>query len=256
MTKMTINEIKNMLAASDLEGLPALLATLEGDSRAGVTKLVEYYKKWYTKACAEKARLEGMLFFENKYAEFGLIAGVDEAGAGPLAGPVAAAAVVLPQGCIIDGLDDSKKLSANKREELAAVIREVALCYAVRFVDNNEIDRINILQARMKAMAMAVDALATRPDYVLFDGNHMPDVGLPRVGIQGGDSRSMSIAAASVLAKVERDALMDKYHEIYPEYGFDRHKGYGTAEHMAAITEHGVTEIHRRTFCQMLETRY
>jgi len=246
---MTINEIKTMLAACELERLPALLTSLETDSRAGVTKLIEYYRKWYTKACAEKARLEGMLFFENKYAEFGLIAGVDEAGAGPLAGPVAAAAVILPQGCIIDGLNDSKKLTAKKREELAAVIREVALCHAVCYVDNNEIDRINILQARMKAMALAVDALHVRPGYVLIDGNHTPNIGLPHAGIQGGDSRSMSIAAASVLAKVGRDALMDNYHQMYPQYGFDRHKGYGTEQHIAAIAEFGMTDIHRRTFC-------
>jgi len=245
---MTIGDIKKMLAAADLAHLPDMLAALESDNRGGVKKLVESYKKWYNKACDEKARLRGMLFFEDKYKTHGLVAGTDEVGAGPLAGPVAAAAVILPHGCIIDGLDDSKKLSPQKREALSATIREKAIAYHISFVDNNEIDTINILQARLKAMTLAVAALSPRPNFVLVDGNHIPDFGLPCAGIAGGDSRSMSIAAASVLAKVERDALMDKYHEIYPQYGFDRHKGYGTALHYAALAAHGATPIHRVTF--------
>ena len=249
---VNIKEIKEGLAATRFEDLPDRLAVLEGDSRAGVKKLVEYYKKWYNKVLDERRRLQGLLYFERKYKEFGLICGVDEAGAGPLAGPVAAGAVILPVDCVIEGLDDSKKLSPKKRQELSEIIRERAVAYAVVFVDNDEIDEINILQARLKAMALAVDALEMQPGFVLFDGNKSPLIKIPHAAVTDGDSKSMSIAAASVLAKVERDGLMDEYHEIYPEYGFDRHKGYGTAQHIEAIRRHGATPIHRQSFIRNL----
>ena len=246
---VTIGEIKKMLGATATDDLPAVLSRLESDRRAGVIKLVKSYQKWYNKACEEKRRLAGMLFFENKYAEWGHVCGVDEVGAGPLAGPVAAGAVILPPGCVIDGLNDSKKLSATKRGELYEVITQRAIAYAVAFVDNNVIDEINILQARMKAMALAVAKLGVRPDVVFIDGSYAPDLGVKTVTLgKDGDSRSMSVAAASVLAKVQRDALMARYHEEYPDYGFERNMGYGTVEHLAALRAHGPTPIHRRTF--------
>ena len=249
---MTINEIKETLAAAEAKELPGLLEALAGDPRAGVKNLVEYYKKRYNKAWDERRRLEGMLFFERKYKEHGFICGVDEVGAGPLAGPVAAGAVILPDDCLIEGLDDSKKLSAKKREELTEIIRQRAVAYAVAFVDNNEIDEINILQARLRAMAMAVQRLVPQPGFVLIDGAKVPPIKTPHAGVMDGDSKSASIAAASIIAKVERDALMNKYHEIYPEYGFCRNKGYGTAEHLEAIKQYGATPIHRRSFIRSL----
>ena len=249
---MTIAEIKKMLESSEAADLPQLLASLEGDSRAGVKKLVEYYKRWYNKACDENKRLVGLRYFEERYKSFGHICGVDEAGAGPLAGPVAAAAVILPKGCLIEGINDSKKLSAKKRSELARIIKQKAVAWHVALLDNECIDAINILQARLKVMAAAVDGLAVTPGFVLFDGDKAPatKAGLPHAGLIGGDAKSISIAAASILAKVERDAVMDDFNEIYPEYGFDRNKGYGTAEHLTAIKKHGITPIHRRSFLE------
>jgi len=246
---MTIGDIKNLLEGTEIEGLPAVLASLEGDERSGVKKLVKHYKKWYTKAKDEEKRLDGMLVFERRYADYGNICGTDEVGAGPLAGPVAAGAVILPPDCIIDGMNDSKQLSAKKRDELYVVIKEKAVACAVAFVDNNCIDEINILQARLKAMALACESLVPRPGLMLVDGNAAPNMNIKHVLLgKDGDCKSMSVAAASVLAKVERDRLMLDYHKIYPQYGFDRNKGYGTAEHLAAIKNHGPTPIHRMTF--------
>ena len=247
---MTINEIKRALEATESTALPTILQQFQNDERAGVKNLVGQYQKRLAKRGAEKQRLEGMLFFEKKYAGlgYGHICGVDEAGAGPLAGPVAAAAVILPEGCVIHGIDDSKKLSAKVRERLYHEIIKVAVAYHIAFVDHVEIDRTNILQARLKAMTLAVDGLAPRADFALVDGDRSPTLSVGCVVIQGGDSRSMSIAAASILAKVARDNVMLEYHKTYPQYGFDRHKGYGTAEHLAAMKQHGLTLIHRRTF--------
>jgi len=247
---MTINEIKHVLENAAPVQLPEVWARFEGDERTGVKKLVEYYKKWYNKWGEEEVRCRAMLAFEERYAARGYvnICGVDEAGAGPLAGPVAAAAVVLPVGCIIRGLDDSKKLSAKMRERLYDEILGVAVVWNVTFVDNNEIDRINILQARMKAMTLAVEGLSPAADFVLVDGTRSPKFDVGSVAIQGGDALSASVAAASVLAKVTRDRVMMDYHQTYPQYGFDRHKGYGTAQHLAAIRQFGAAPIHRRTF--------
>jgi len=246
---MKIDEIKILLKSASLEDLPHMMAQFENDPRTGVIKLIDNYKKWHNKMCDERQRLENMLFFENKYASWGNVCGVDEVGAGPLAGPVAAGAVILPPGCIIDGLNDSKKLSAKKRNELYAVIKSVALACYVAFLDNGIIDEINILQARMRVMELAVKGLSICPDVVLVDGLFTPNISNKVVALgKDGDSRSMSVAAASVIAKVERDALMVQYHEQYPRYGFNRNMGYGTAEHMAAIQKYGSTPIHRRTF--------
>ena len=192
--------------------------------------------------------------FEHKhYAEgFKFICGVDEAGRGPLAGPVCAAAVILPADIEIPGLNDSKKLSDKKRRELFPVICEKAVAYGIAFADHKEIDEINILQATYLAMERAMAALAVKPDFALIDGNRAKDFGLPLETVVGGDGRSASIAAASVLAKVTRDDYMVKMAEEYPGYGFDIHKGYGTKAHYGALQELGPCPIHRMTFLKKL----
>lgn len=188
--------------------------------------------------------------FEEKYTAEGYqtICGVDEAGRGPLAGPVCAAAVILPLGVDIPGLNDSKKLSDKKRRELFPVICEKAIAYGIAFADAGEIDQINILQATYLAMERAIAQLSVKPDFALIDGNRAKDFGLPLETVVGGDGRSASIAAASVLAKVTRDDYMLKMAEIYPQYAFDVHKGYGTKAHYAALTEYGHCPIHRMSF--------
>ncbi len=180
---------------------------------------------------------------------FNLVAGVDEAGRGPLAGPVCAAAVILPIDCEIEGLDDSKKISEKKRERLYDIIIEKAVAYNIQLVDNNVIDDINILKATYLAMTNAVNNLETKPDFVLIDGNRLPpQLKTPSEAIVKGDSKSMSIAAASILAKVTRDRLMLELAKKYPEYEFERHKGYGTKLHCEKLREFGPCEIHRKTF--------
>jgi ribonuclease HII len=176
------------------------------------------------------------------------VAGVDEAGRGPLAGPVVTAAVVFPAGFEHPGIDDSKVLSPERREELAAVVRAAALCWAVVEAGPDEIDRVNILQATLRAMADAVAALAERPDYVLVDGNRLPALLVPGEAVVGGDARVGCIAAASILAKTHRDRIMDGHHERWPAYGFRTNRGYGTPGHLAALRAHGPCPIHRRTF--------
>lgn len=177
-----------------------------------------------------------------------LICGVDEAGRGPLAGPVCAAAVILPAGIDIPGLNDSKKLSDKRRRELYPIIKENAIAYGIAFADHNEIDEINILQATYLAMERAIAMLEVKPQLALVDGNRAKDFGIPVETIVHGDSLSASIAAASVLAKVTRDDYMLDMAKIYPEYGFDIHKGYGTKAHYAALTEYGACPIHRMSF--------
>ncbi len=189
------------------------------------------------------------LEFEKEiWAKGRIPAGVDEAGRGPLAGPVVAAAVVLPDDCKIDGLDDSKKLSHSKREKILEEIKSIAISYAVGIVEPDEIDRINILRAALLAMEISVKQLTTKPDYLLIDGNQKTSLLLMQETIVKGDSKSCSIAAASILAKVTRDSIMEEYHSIYPEYNFKGHKGYPTKEHYQALREYGPCPIHRKTF--------
>lgn len=187
---------------------------------------------------------------EHEYFDKGykLICGVDEAGRGPLAGPVCAAAVILPPDIEIPGLNDSKKLTDKKRRELFPIIKEKAIAYSIVFVDHKTIDEINILQATLSAMEQAISQLSVKPELALIDGNREKDFGVPCKTVVHGDSLSASIAAASVLAKVARDDLMLKMAEEYPQYGFEIHKGYGTKAHYAALTAHGASPIHRMTF--------
>lgn len=184
-------------------------------------------------------------FYEKGY---GCICGVDEAGRGPLAGPVCAAAVILPPNLDLPGLNDSKKLTDKKRRALYPVILEKALAYGIAFADHEEIDRINILQATYLAMERALSQLNIRPDMVLIDGNRAKDFGLPVTTVVHGDALSANIAAASILAKVTRDDYMDEMAQKYPQYGFEIHKAYGTKAHYAALTEFGPSPIHRMTF--------
>ena len=193
---------------------------------------------------------QDMWNIENSWFEKGVqvICGVDEAGRGPLAGPVCAAAVILPPNADIPGLNDSKKLSDKKRRELYPIIKEQAIAYGIAFVDHEKIDEINILQATYMAMGQAIAQLSVKPDLALIDGNRAADFGVPTETVVHGDSLSASIAAASVLAKVSRDDYMLEMAKEYPQYGFEIHKGYGTKAHYAAITEHGTSPIHRMSF--------
>ncbi len=186
---------------------------------------------------------------QELYAQgYTCICGIDEAGRGPLAGPVCAAAVILPENLEIPGLDDSKKLTDKRRRELMPVIKEQAIAYGIGFASHTEIDEVNILQATFLAMKRALEALSVKPDFALIDGNRETDFGLPVKTVIKGDSLSANIAAASVLAKVTRDDLMEELAKEHPQYGFEIHKGYGTKAHYAALTEHGPSPIHRMTF--------
>ncbi len=180
------------------------------------------------------------------------VCGVDEAGRGHLAGPVCAAAVILPEGVIIDGVNDSKKLSEKKRESLFDVIREQALSYSIAYATVDEIEEINILNATMLAMRRAIDGLDIKADYAMIDGNKIPPIDIDAECIVKGDAKSMSIACASILAKVSRDRLLYKYAEEYPMYGFDKHKGYGTKVHREAILKYGPCPYHRKSFLKKL----
>lgn len=195
---------------------------------------------------------EEKLSFERALQEKGVkyIAGVDEVGRGPLAGPVVCAAVIMPldEASIIVGIDDSKKLSAKKREELSEKIKEKALCYRIVEIDEKTIDEINILEATRLGMKQAIETLSITPEKVLTDGNMTIDTALSQQSVIGGDALSYSIGAASIIAKVYRDALMDKYAEKYPYYAFEKNKGYGTVAHIQGIKEHGLCPIHRKTF--------
>ena len=196
----------------------------------------------------ERERLRAMRAFEDSYPECALICGIDEAGRGPLAGPVTAGAVILPKDCEILYLNDSKKLSPARRDALYDEIREKALAWAVGVVGPERIDEINILNADYEAMREAVAGLSLKPELLLNDAVTIPGIGIRQVPIVKGDAKSVSIAAASVMAKVTRDRMMEAFDSLYPEYGFAKHKGYGTAAHIAALKQYGPCPIHRRSF--------
>ncbi len=245
---LSIRQIRDLV---DAEGADDdLLETLDGDERKGIQSLVKRLRRQRREARAEQARLEKLTEIERALHQKGIehIAGVDEAGRGPLAGPVVAAAVVLPEGMDLPGLNDSKALSAMRREALYGAICEQALTFAIGQASVEEIDRLNILQATMLAMRRAIGGLQTKPDQVLIDGNTLPESGLRELAIVDGDARSASISAASILAKVTRDRLMVDLDARYPGYGLARHKGYGSPDHLAALRRQGPSPIHRTSF--------
>ncbi|MCK5732926.1 MAG: ribonuclease HII [Candidatus Latescibacteria bacterium] len=249
ISKRTIAQIRSLIDEKKVP-LDELLPLLEQDIRAGVRGLAQRERRRLLQEDRERQRIAKLLRFERELWERGVrrIAGVDEVGRGPLAGPVVAAAVILPQKVSLPGLDDSKKLSEGKREILYDLIRSQAEAVSVGSADHVEIDRTNILRASLRAMRESIEGLPLQPDRVLVDGSHLPGSRFPERAIVDGDARSLSIAAASVIAKVTRDRLMVAYDETYPEYGFARHKGYGTADRIAALREVGPCPIHRRSF--------
>ena len=244
----SISEIKKEFEQADNQSLASLYAMYADDNRAGVVSLIAKYKKQEEKLEAEKKRMENMYIYERKYADFQYICGIDEVGRGPLAGPVVAGAVILPKDCDILYLNDSKKLSEKMRETLYDEIMEKAVATGIGIIGPQRIDEINILQATYEAMRMAIGNLKVRPDLLLNDAVTIPEVNIRQVPIIKGDAKSASIAAASIIAKVTRDRLMVQYEEVLPGYGFASNKGYGSALHIQAIQEMGVTPIHRQSF--------
>ncbi len=247
---MKIEEIREELKNAAPERLPEQLAYYAEDDRPGVKKLLEQYQRKYDRYQKELERIENMRFFEKKYGEYGAICGIDEVGRGPLAGPVVTCGVILPKDCRILYVNDSKKLSEKKREELYDIIYREALAVSIGIESPETIDEINILQATLKAMKSAIDNLKVQPDLVLADAVHIPDLSCKQVAIIKGDAQSISIAAASIIAKVTRDRMMLEYDKLYPEYGFSSNKGYGTEQHIRALKKYGPTPIHRRSFIQ------
>jgi len=245
-----ISEIKKYLEECNVEALSKEMECFSLDERKGVQKFLESCVKRVQKYQQELLRLEGLLAYERECYQKGytLVAGIDEVGRGPLAGPVVTAAVILPKDCRILGVNDSKKLSAKKREELYGEILEKAVAYGFGVVPPSRIDEINILQATYEAMRMALDQLSSKPEFILVDAVTIPRVSILQKGIVKGDAKSMSIGAASIIAKVYRDSLMQEYDELYPEYGFAANKGYGSAAHIATIKEIGICPIHRKSF--------
>lgn len=246
----SISEIKAELENADKDTRESLLELCKKDTRKGVLKLVEKYEKQKAAMAEELERLKKMHEFEDKYSEYEYIAGIDEAGRGPLAGPVVAASVILPKDCEILYLNDSKQLSAKRRDELFDEIKQKAIAYGIGIVSQGRIDDINILQATYEAMREAIGQMSEKqnPDLLLVDAVHIPDVDIKQVGIVKGDAKSVSIAAASILAKVTRDRFMVEMDKLYPEYGFASHKGYGSKSHIEAIKKYGASPIHRQTF--------
>ena len=244
----TIREIKEELQAASGTEREKLLELYREDTRSGVVSLVKKYDREKELLEKEKQRIEDMKVYENPYSHVGWICGIDEAARGPLAGPVVAGAVILPEDSKILWLNDSKQLSAKKREELYDVIMEEAISVGVGYASPARIDEINILQATYEAMREAVGKLDPAPDLLLNDAVTIPGVEIRQVPIIKGDAKSISIGAASIVAKVTRDRLMEQYADVFPEYDFASNKGYGSAAHIAALKEYGPTPIHRHSF--------
>ena len=244
----TIKEIKEQLASIQRLDDP-LLTELEQDSRSGVIQAIAKRKKEIQKRLDEDERLEGMLAYEKECYAHGmeLIAGVDEVGRGPLAGPVVAAAVILPKACKIPGLNDSKKIPKSKHKEIYEAVLQNAIAIGIGIKDNQVIDQVNIYEATKLAMMEAIGQLEPQPQHLLIDAMKL-DLPIPQTSIIKGDANSLSIAAASIVAKVTRDQMMEEFDREYPGYDFAQNAGYGTAKHLAGLDKLGVTPIHRRSF--------
>ena len=248
MEEKKISIIKAELEAVSIRDIHKFIDAYALDERGGVQKLVDTAKKRREKYLEELERIENLKKYEKEYGAYSYIAGIDEVGRGPLAGPVVTCAVILPKDCDILYINDSKKLSASKREELYDVIMEKAVAVGIGMVGPERIDEINILQATYEAMRQSISKLDPQPDLLLNDAVNIPGVTIKQVPIIKGDAKSISIGAASIIAKVTRDRMMEEYDHIFPEYGFASNKGYGSAEHIAAIRKYGPTPIHRRSF--------
>lgn len=248
--KLTLKQIEAILAEMSVDSALDKLSSLKEEYGAKLDKLIVKYEKKKLQQEIELKRLEDMSCFEKDAYKEGIkfIAGIDEAGRGPLAGPVVAAAVILPENISIRGLNDSKKLSEKQREELYNEITEKAIAYEVGIVDEKIIDELNILNATKMAMEIAVESLKVKPELLLIDAVKLDGIQIPQKSIIKGDSLSVSIAAASIIAKVTRDRFIEEMDSVYPEYGFKKHKGYGTKEHIEAIKKYGICPIHRVSF--------
>lgn len=244
----SISEITIEFKNAEITDLTALIAEYSADERGGIKKLIEGAKKKIDALEKEKQRIYALSEFERQYAGCGLICGIDEVGRGPLAGPVVAGACILPKNCDILYINDSKQVSEKMREKLYDEIAEKAVAVAVGIATPERIDEINILQATFEAMREAISKLGSKPDILLNDAVTIPGVDIRQVPIIKGDAKSISIGAASIYAKVTRDRMMAEYDKLYPEYGFAKHVGYGTKDHIDAIKKYGPCPIHRRTF--------
>lgn len=246
----SIGDIKEQYQAASVNELPEFIACYESDERAGVKKLVASAEKQLQDLEKEKERIYKLQEFERKYGEYEFICGIDEVGRGPLAGPVVAGAVILPKDCDILYINDSKKLTEKKREELYDIIMKKAVATGIGYASPERIDEINILQATYEAMRLAIADLGVEPQILLNDAVTIPDVDkkIVQVPIIKGDAKSISIGAASIIAKVTRDRLMVEYDKIFPGYDFAGNKGYGSASHIEALKTLGATPIHRRSF--------
>lgn len=246
----TIAEIKAEFNNCDLNNLDDFIKLYSDDKRAGVAKIIESAFKKIDAYNKELERLEIITQFEKKYQSMGVeyVGGIDEVGRGPYAGPVVTACVILPKGCKIEGINDSKKLSLKKREELFDIIKEKAISVGVGIVDNYEIDQLNILQATYKAMRIAIENMSIKPQQLLVYAVTIPEIDIPQEAIIKGDAKSISIGAASIIAKVIRDRMMVEYAKKYPQYGFESNVGYGSKYHEEAIRKYGLCDIHRRSF--------
>ena len=244
----SIQKIKEELKTAEQTELLKLIDFYAQDNRKGVQTAVAQARKQMEALEKEKQRIEAMKSFEHQYEHLGYVCGIDEVGRGPFAGPVVAGAVILPKDCDILYINDSKKLSEKKREELYEEIMEKAIAVQVGYASPARIDEINILQATYEAMREAVSKLPVTPQILLNDAVTIPGITIPQVPIIKGDAKSVSIAAASIIAKVTRDRLMREYDKIMPEYGFASNKGYGSREHIEALRTYGATPIHRKSF--------
>ncbi len=255
LESMTLSEIRRTLSSIDPPYSDELLGALERDGRAGAQQLMRKLQSRQRALERDEMRIEKMLRHERSARSegFGVIAGVDEVGRGPLAGPVVASAVILPNDFVSAEINDSKLLSADQRLKTFALIAAVA-DIGIGAVSVEQIDEVNIYRANLLAIKLAIEDLERTPDLVLVDGRPVPDLGVPQRAIVRGDKLSMSIAAASIVAKVVRDRMMVEFDRIYPEYMFAKHKGYGTAEHIGLIKKNGVCPIHRRSFAPVRES--
>lgn len=243
-----ISQIKERFQTEEETVLTALIKEYREDERAGVQKLISSAEKKLMALAKERERMENMKQYERKYADYSYIAGIDEVGRGPLAGPVVTCAVILPKECDLLYINDSKKLSEKKREQLCEEIKQCAIAYKIGLVEHTVIDEINILQATYKAMRQSIAGLDPAPDLLLNDAVTIPEVSIRQIPIIKGDSKSISIAAASIVAKVTRDHMMEEYDKLYPGYDFASNKGYGSAKHIKAIQTLGPCPIHRMSF--------